>query len=1157
MPDFQLSLLQEQDGLKTSDVSAIARDKEGYLWLASQSELQRFDGKNTLQFPFIESITSLLIDQQNRKWVVTRQHIYLYDPSSRRFVTVPVNRPDSSNMFSIYELPGKGVFIFNGGGHYQYNSQSKNFLRASPANGIDQRRTTAYGGIDGRSIAFGGRDSLYYWNDASTNFLATPIRRIYSITRLSFDEFLVSSSYFETFYVKQGSAPQKLQFAFNDQAGKPIDFLIFRGISINKRLQLLSTNHGLLIYDLTSKSLSNAVFYSNGRPLDNQTSINSFYKDSAGTIYMNHADGIYFLNSQSNFFFYLRNYQYGNIQMAGNDIRNFTEDNEGNIWMATTNGISRLDMKTGKLELLNTQQPQGGTDFPSYRQLLSIDKNIWIGTSGNGVFVYDQKTHNYLPLVFANDSIGRAEEKELSESYIWKIVKLKTGKVLIVGGTRSFLSDPQTLLTRKIRYHSSSFNSRSAIEDSAGRIWHGSVRGLTGMDSSFRTLFRIIDSFPDRRVASFCEWKRDRMLVGSKGLFEVTVNDNRVVSFVAKKGISPERLIYCMKKDLAGFVWIGTDDGLFRYDPVTDQALAFDQSDHIQSQAFNSDAAFLSKSGWMFMGGKNGLNYFQPEECNFPAGKLYPRVSSLAFNGNDSAYNTLEKIKPVPYFDRNIDFIISAPEFKKPYRLQYRYRFGNDSMDWVNTGFNNRVRISALGAGQYSLQASVSYDGKNWFDSAERISFEILKPWWQSAWFRLACLLLLAVIAWAIVNYLQKRKQERQLRNTIEYFRNSSSTNSSTDIIVWDIARNCIAALGLEDCVIYLIDEEREMLIQKAAFGDKNPRAFEITNPIEIPIGKGITGEVAKTGKSIVIGNALIDERYIVDDKQRYSEIAVPIIHEGRILGVIDSEHSRKNYFKEHHLNALETISTLSAAKIATAMALEATKKAENELTLLNGKMMESKFLNLRLQMNPHFLFNILTSIQYLVVSGQVNKATSYLNTFSGFLRSLLDYADDTVVKLDDELRILGMYIELESLCLAETFVWETTIDEEVDREEAWVPFMLLQPFIENAINHGLIHKVGEKKFSIHIVENNDDSLLCTIEDNGIGRAAAAAISEQNLSNVLHKSRGIGIVRERLELLQQKTLQKAGFEIEDLFSNGAACGTRVKIIIPYYINEEL
>ncbi len=285
--------------------------------------------------------------------------------------------------------------------------------------------------------------------------------------------------------------------------------------------------------------------------------------------------------------------------------------------------------------------------------------------------------------------------------------------------------------------------------------------------------------------------------------------------------------------------------------------------------------------------------------------------------------------------------------------------------------------------------------------------------------------------------------------------------------------------------------------------------------------------------------------------------MSVPIIHDGRVIGIIDSEHSRKNFFKERHLRTIETIASLCSKKIAASLALAQVKKAEAEVESLNNRMRDSKFKNLRLQMNPHFLFNILTTIKHLIVSGQARKASEYLDIFSGFLRSVLYYADETVVSLQEELRILKLYIGLESVCLDESFSWNVSIAENIDPEEVQVPFMLFQPFVENAIHHGLLSKHGEKRFSISIEDYDDEHIRCVIEDNGIGRTAAAAVNGKNLQSVIHKSKGIEIVQQRLELMRLKTTKQGGVEIEDLFCNGKPCGTRVNIIISYYNKEEV
>lgn len=166
-------------------------------------------------------------------------------------------------------------------------------------------------------------------------------------------------------------------------------------------------------------------------------------------------------------------------------------------------------------------------------------------------------------------------------------------------------------------------------------------------------------------------------------------------------------------------------------------------------------------------------------------------------------------------------------------------------------------------------------------------------------------------------------RTSRESERIIAYFATSLYGKNTVEEILWDVAKNCISQLGFADCVIYLVNEESNLLEQKAAFGPKNPDAFEIANLITIPVGKGIVGTVAKTGVPEVINDTSKDARYIVDDERRFSEIAVPIIYENKVIGVIDSEHPQKNFFTDTHLRILSIIAALCSNKIVKARAEE------------------------------------------------------------------------------------------------------------------------------------------------------------------------------------------------------------------------------------------
>lgn len=166
------------------------------------------------------------------------------------------------------------------------------------------------------------------------------------------------------------------------------------------------------------------------------------------------------------------------------------------------------------------------------------------------------------------------------------------------------------------------------------------------------------------------------------------------------------------------------------------------------------------------------------------------------------------------------------------------------------------------------------------------------------------------------------RKKERHL-TIINDFASSLLQQNTINEIVWSITTNVIAKLGFDDCVIYLLDQEREVLVQEAAHGSKNPEAHEILNRLEIPMGLGIVGSVAKSGQSVLIHDTSKDSRYILDDALRYSELAVPILIEGKVIGVIDSEHPERDFFTSEDLYLLETVASLAANRIVHAQAQE------------------------------------------------------------------------------------------------------------------------------------------------------------------------------------------------------------------------------------------
>ncbi len=162
---------------------------------------------------------------------------------------------------------------------------------------------------------------------------------------------------------------------------------------------------------------------------------------------------------------------------------------------------------------------------------------------------------------------------------------------------------------------------------------------------------------------------------------------------------------------------------------------------------------------------------------------------------------------------------------------------------------------------------------------------------------------------------------------------------STLDEIFWLIADRVIAGIGFEDCVIYLLDAEKNILIQKAAFGPKNPEGRTIKNAITIPVGDGIVGSVAQYAMPERIADTRLDPRYIIDDDFRLSELAVPIMLNGRCIGVIDTEHSDVDFYTERHEEWLTTIASIAATKISDANRAEELSETIKQLESTREKL--------------------------------------------------------------------------------------------------------------------------------------------------------------------------------------------------------------------------
>ncbi len=307
------------------------------------------------------------------------------------------------------------------------------------------------------------------------------------------------------------------------------------------------------------------------------------------------------------------------------------------------------------------------------------------------------------------------------------------------------------------------------------------------------------------------------------------------------------------------------------------------------------------------------------------------------------------------------------------------------------------------------------------------------------------------------------------------------------------------------------------------------------------------------------INKVYIAARDSIDSKEKKQ-----IIEDVRIKYETDKIEQEKNYAKlESSKNrnlfigsviigililiaSLFYLGRIKARKKAEVIALEL-KETQKRLAL-EKQYRDAELKALKAQMNPHFIFNALNSIQEYIVLNKKSLASDYLGKFADLIRNYLHYSDTGFISIPEEVHNLNLYLELEKLRFEDELSYSFDVEEKANFELIKIPTMLIQPYVENALKHGLLHKKDNRKLNISISKLSSSLVQCIIEDNGVGRKKSEEIKSRLKPN--HKSFALDANTQRLDLLNYGKERKIGIEIIDLMENHEPKGTKVILTIP-------
>ena len=1154
------------DGLSDNYVRSLAVDKQGFLWIGTTEGLNVFDGHQVTSYvtslqPQMASnhIIHLTCDRRDRIWQGTSEGISWLD-ERRRFHRVILQ--DSITRFAsrtILDTKRFGPVLFTGLGQFYFDEKEKKWRKLDwiPPQLAYNKFSDAEPLGDDKIIYATTSEIIVLDYDQQKIVYEQPFSKVVSVCHYSDHEIAIG---FQPGYVKIVDINTNnvlKEYELNTEVNKKQVTASINEVRLasNGSILISSDNDGLFVIDRNG----NIAHYKHN-PID-PGSIGSniarrvIGSDDGDVIIGSTISGISSFNINNSMAGHNSIFSDGKGDFYDNYIADITEDKKGYLWMGGSDRLIRWDKNSNLSKFYYYNSNASGHSLELRSVCTDSLGRIWVGSLGDGLAILDEATGQFKKI-----KPDTAKGPAVKSNIILDLLTSSSGLIWVATPSGMYTIDPSDLNVNAFTDHPllkeiSGKRVNALMQDSKGRIWIATLlAGTYCFDKSANKLLHYTkeNGLPSNQCWSICEDKNKNIYIAHNAGFTIISPGGKLNSFSLKNGLRYDR---CdgITMDNNGKIWASNIKCLITFDPATESIQVFDQNTGLTAEGFRGGSHLKARSGELFWGSRRGVNYFFPGQLRKDNLKL--KVNIYQADIADSIIHTVAGDKIRLRFARNtIVFHFTAVTLQELVPIRFRFMLDGYDKEWQEGIDIREARYSLLPAGNYHFKVEGSVDGINWVAANNsNLLVKIIPPLWQQWWFIGLCALVLAISGVMMIQNrnkkITKQKEELETEQAINYFSSSISEQQTESDILWDVAKNCIGRLQFEDCAIYMMDEKRNLLIQKAAHGPKRPNQTTAEQEFEIKPGEGIVGNSALCGKAEIVNDTTKDKRYILGIGQGQSEISVPIMYNDKVLGVIDCEHSKKRFFTQKHLSILTTIASLCANKIVRARAEEEKKKAETVLMDTKRKMTEVEMQALRAQMNPHFIFNCLNSINRYIVKSDQTTASLYLTKFAKLMRLILDNSNSKNVILTNELDALKLYIEMEALRFDKQFSYEVKVEPHLSTDCIEVPPLIIQPYVENAIWHGLLHKEKNGHLSINVSMTDNSLLQCVIEDNGIGRAKAKELRSKTVTS--RKSLGMQLTESRLSLLNNHAQLNASVEIIDMKNgNDEALGTKVILKIP-------
>jgi signal transduction histidine kinase/ligand-binding sensor domain-containing protein/DNA-binding response OmpR family regulator len=815
-PAYHFRHLDFSQGLSHNQVSAIYKDRRGFMWFGTMSGLNRYDGYVIKTFHHsIKDSTSLSDDYIskivagpfNKLWIQSRTGFNIYDPVTERF-----DRRANKYLQQL-GLPGTGLsdIVQAGTGYWFVYQDSGIYYFENNKPVVSLRPNKSLPPITIADIKTDSKNNIWivYCNGliekvdaaskkiiARTTMLQQKLNGKKNFYRLFVDSqdecWIYVGGVFNGAYRVNIKNNTIEQFAKDEGTAILSSNIIMSMAEDNKGLLWIATDHGgLNILDKRNMRVQVLVNKEGNDKSLSQNSITEVYKDDLGIMWVGtYKQGINFYQEGINKFPLYNHQESDAFSLPFNDVNRFAEDAKGNIWIGTNGGgLIYFDRTSNSFKQFRHNPANVNSLCNDVIVSLCIDHNniLWIGTYYGGLDSYDGKT-------FKHYRHNNKDTNSLADDRVWVIYEDKN-KNLWIGTYEAGLErfDPHT--NSFFHYKPNAPNSVHAgfisciTEDRQGNLWVGTSYGIdvkSNSSASFRQLLSSSTGLSNDNINSIFQDSRGAVWVGTRDGLNIYNPTNNSFQVFRKEDGLPDNTILNIVEDKLQNLWISTPNGIsritYKASPAkgyTINCLNYDRADGLQGKQFNLNAALRTRSGDIIFGGAQGFNLFNP--ANLKINTHEPAVVLTGLQVFDRMVAPGEKIgnhvvlqKAISEtdvitlrYDQDIFSIeFAALSYINTRKNRYAYRLEGFNNNWLFTdGSSRKVTYTNLDPGKYTFYVKASNEDGIWNETGIAVNIIILPPFWKTPW-----AYMLYVLVGLVILYVARRMiiQRAKMRFALE-----------------------------------------------------------------------------------------------------------------------------------------------------------------------------------------------------------------------------------------------------------------------------------------------------------------------------------------------------------------------------------------------------